>query len=396
MFFAHPLVSASRGVRGMGFRPFLFSFFFVLFLSNFAHAKLNFIASDPGDEISFILVEGDFEYEDNLLEFISLVRRHNPSIVTFNSSGGNIVKSIELGRLIRLYGLNTFQMRGLECSSACSIAFMGGVKRHAEAGSIGVHQSSYGGTQGLSAEQAVSNIQAITAEVMSYMIEMGIDPALLHLSLSYDSNDIRYLSRSEMEKFKVINLNMRNETADIRHQSTPPVRPTPRHDTYGYQPDLSIPIARTGRVRHPKGSAPVKIQPDGDSRNLSNLRNGTPVRIISTHDRWYRLQAGSYNGYMHHTWVYVDQYAGGPYSDRHIQIKSFNNSREALDFALNSSFSLDVYLATNNWYAVTLKGTFKETDAVNALRYYRGNKLIPSDSFMTYGNTYARKICCNN
>jgi hypothetical protein len=35
---------------------------------------------------------------------------------------------------------------------------------------------------------------------------------------------------------------------------------------------LSIPQARTGSIRHPKGSAPVKALPDGKSANLLNLQ----------------------------------------------------------------------------------------------------------------------------
>jgi len=98
---------------------------------------------------------------------------------------------------------------------------------------------------------------------------------------------------------------------------------------------------------------------------------------------------------MHHTWVYVDQFESGPFDHRHVQIKSFDNLYDALTFAETSSLQVDVYLATNAWYAVTLRGTFEESRAKELLRILKGNKAIPSDSFVTYSNTYVRKVCCN-
>jgi hypothetical protein len=43
--------------------------------------------------------------------------------------------------------------------------------------------------------------------------------------------------------------------------------------------------------------------------------------------------------------VYVDQYEGGPYGRRHIQIKSFDNLGDAHAFVRGSSLPLAVYLA---------------------------------------------------
>src|SRR5690606_7022182 len=120
------------------------------------------------------------------------------------SPGGNIAKAMELGRLIRRLGLTTIQMRAMECTSACSLAFFGGTTREAEPGAIGVHKSSFSGDLPVDAEDAVSAVQQMTAEIVTYMIEMGIDPGLLQVSLQYDSHDIRYLSLSEMQKYRIV------------------------------------------------------------------------------------------------------------------------------------------------------------------------------------------------
>ncbi|MGO8557610.1 hypothetical protein ACC724_38290, partial [Rhizobium ruizarguesonis] len=43
-----------------------------------------------------------------------------PTVVGFDSPGGNVIKAIELCRLILSLGLYTLQVRQSECASACS------------------------------------------------------------------------------------------------------------------------------------------------------------------------------------------------------------------------------------------------------------------------------------
>lgn len=362
-----------------------------------ARADLEFTADSTSEGFRFVIVSGTFAFSDDLDRFARLVRTHNPAAVSFNSPGGNVAKAMELGRLIRSYRLNTLQFRGIECSSACSLAFMGGTMRYAEAGSIGVHKSSFSDGHGFSAEEAVSHVQAITADVMMFMGEMGVDPALLQLSLQYDSDDMRYLSRSEMEKFRVVTVGDASPpNPPSSPKPLPPIAsPTPQADTYAQDDRLSIPVARSGRVRHPKGSAPVKMEAEGKSATVATLRNGTPLSIIDNQARWYRIRTGGTAGFMHHTWVYVDQFESGPFERRHIQIKSLEDMQEAIRFAQSSPIDLDVYLASNSWFAVTLRGTFDEVNAKAVLKSLKSRHQIPDDSFMTYANTYVKKVCCN-
>jgi hypothetical protein len=94
-------------------------------------------------------------------------------------------------------------LRVAECASACALAFVGGVRRTAEPGSIGVHQSSFSDDAPVTGHEAVAAVQALTADIMTYLIEMGVDPKLLQLSLSTPSSDIRYLTAGEMAQFGV-------------------------------------------------------------------------------------------------------------------------------------------------------------------------------------------------
>jgi hypothetical protein len=179
-----------------------------------ADAALQFQAEATPDGLRFVLVTGDFDYGDDLAVFGSLAATSQATAVTFNSPGGNVIKAMELGRLVRRLGLNTIQLRALECESACALAFLGGVVRYAEPGSIGVHRSSFSPGTALTPEDATAAVQQMTAQVIAYLSEMGVDPALLEVALSYDSTDMRYLSGSEMARYKV--------TTDIAPPASPP------------------------------------------------------------------------------------------------------------------------------------------------------------------------------
>lgn len=166
-------------------------------------AELTYSAGVTSSGVRFLLVHGDFEAGDDVLEFSRFVAASNPEVVTFNSPGGAIYKAMEIGRAIRFHGLTTFQPKANECASACSLAFLGGRTRIAEAGSIGVHKSFFGGGSRMSADNAVSSVQQVTADIIGYIREMGADPALLELSLRYESWDVRYLSASEMAQYRI-------------------------------------------------------------------------------------------------------------------------------------------------------------------------------------------------
>ena len=365
-----------------------------------ARADLSY-TPEEADGIRVIIVAGKFDFDDNLSHFVEAVRAHDPVAVTFNSPGGNVSKAMELGRAIRGHRLNTIQVRGGECASACALAFMGGVIRLADPGAIGVHKASFSGDAVLSADDAVSAIQQLTAEVMSYMAEMGVDPSLLQLSLKYDSDDMRYLSKSEMQQYRVTS----GPNTEFVSRGSPElptvIEPLPRGQPNPHPPAprveslLSIPEARSGRVRHPKGIAPLKAQPDNKAATIDNIRNGMSLEILGSRDRWFQVRLGGLTGYMHHAWVYVNQFQSGPFNQRHVQIKSFDNLADAESFVRAAPVPLAAWLASNGWFAITLPQTFDQDVALGVIKELKSKGYIPEDSIMTYGNTYVRQVCCN-
>jgi hypothetical protein len=374
-----------------------------VFALSTAQAQLRYAINTTSDGYRFVLISGLFLHEDRLEELKRLLRNYNPVFVTFDSPGGNVAKAMEVGRLLREFQVSTLQPRALDCASACALAFLGGVGRYAEPGAIGVHRSSFAATHRIDAEVAVAAVQLMTAEIMSYMAEMGANPTLLQLALKYGSNDIRYLSAGEMSDYGVTTMRTpEGALAIARRDSGQPAVPkasTPPPSLISRAPDtFEMPIARSGRIRHPSGFASLKSRPDTGAADFGIVPNGTPVTILDNTNRWFCVvtsaRGGTLNGYMHHTWIYVDQFENGPFENRHIQIKSFQRLQEAKDFISGSSMPLSAYLATNGWIAVTLGETYTPQEAIRLTELLKQRGSIPNDSFVTYGNTYVRKLCC--
>jgi hypothetical protein len=117
---------------------------------------------------------------------------------------------------------------------------------------------------------------------------------------------------------------------------------------------------------------------------------------MESSDRWYRVKTEFGLGHLHHTWVRVDQFDATPGMQRLIQIKSFSNAPEAFEFASAFPLPVSVFLATNGWYAITLVEALDLASALEKTRRLKRIGSIPEDSFVTLGNTYARRVCCNN
>ncbi|MDR9808770.1 SH3 domain-containing protein [Rhizobium hidalgonense] len=359
-----------------------------------ANARLAYEIHSTGAAGSFVVVSGSFEYGDDLSPLRELVAREHPTVVVFNSPGGNVIKAMELGRLIRSLGLSTLQVRQSECASACSLAFMGGVSRVAEPGSIGVHKSSFNDTDALHVADAVSAVQQLTAEVIGYMSEMGVDPGLLQLSLSYDSSDIRYLSGSEMAKYRLTTASQapvpsaKAEPRDVARVAPPGIQAKA-------DPSLEVPLARDGLVRHPKGRAPIKLSAEADAKAIGDVLNGVVVNILEIRGDWYKVSVADVVGFMHYSWVHVSQFEEDAGDRRYVQVRSFNSLSDARDFVKGAPVPLRVHLAANGWFAVTLRDVYAEQEAKEVSKALKDHGLIAKDSMVTIGNTYVRSVCCD-
>lgn len=202
-----------------------------------ARADIRFEIIPIENSSPILLLKGAFSTSDNPELLAREVATSGAKLITFNSGGGNVVKAMAYGRTIRSLGLSTLQLRAAECASACALAFLGGVSRQAEPGSIGVHQASFSPDANLDGTTAVAAVQVLTAQIINYLIDMDVDPKLLQLSLSVSSQDMRYLTAAEMEIFKVTHSTFSNLGSTSSTASAVPASPhttspsTPTHAT---------------------------------------------------------------------------------------------------------------------------------------------------------------------
>lgn len=130
--------------------------------------------------------------------------------VAFNSPGGSVVDAMEIGRAIEEGGFATSVAAGALCASSCPLAFAGGRERHATpASAIGIHQVFAVATAGApaagaaAANNAVSDVQLVTADVTRYLTAMGVDPALWIHALETPPNQLYYLSPEELTTYRL-------------------------------------------------------------------------------------------------------------------------------------------------------------------------------------------------
>lgn len=352
-----------------------------MFVPSHAHGAITL--APVADEYRVMIVRGDFDHDQDLGPIFAQISNFGPDAITFDSPGGNVYAAMELGRFLRTKGVATVQTRAMECASACSLAFIGGSVRFADPGSIGVHQSSFS-IDGIAAEQ-VSAIQGVTADVLSYLREMGVDSGLLETALRYQSHDIRYLSASEMDEFGVTTSSMSVASS----MPVPPSEPKPR-------PPAPQPKSQdtVGIVLHPGQLVDVRSAPSNTAQSLGVISNGTRVGVMELTDNWYRISTQGGSGYVPAAAVKIDGFYDAGSGRQFIQVLSLR-SQGALDDYLETTGEVDVYESVTGWFAITLKGSFPEAEAKAILERLKSQGSIPGDAFATYGNTYRSKICCD-
>lgn len=125
-----------------------------------------------------------------------------PETLVLQSPGGSVSDALALGRHIRQADIGTRVLRGEFCYSACPYLFVGGTARVIDDDAyIGVHQHNFGQSTVLPAAFAVEDIQRGQGDVMVYLIEMGIDPAVMQFALTTPPDEIYILLPDQLEAF---------------------------------------------------------------------------------------------------------------------------------------------------------------------------------------------------
>ncbi len=192
-----------------------------------------------------IFADGDFTAETPAAFRAFLARSGQPTrdrTVYFNSLGGDLSAGMEVGRIVRRMELNTGVARNSRdptqanlidldfnsrvypghCVSACSLAFLGGVKREVRPGSIyAVHQVSMNCVDKRKAlsqfpwvpmpnvnycpdlDEALTMLQVANGVVVEYVRSMGVDPIFITEMSRAGPETINALPEDKLKEYRI-------------------------------------------------------------------------------------------------------------------------------------------------------------------------------------------------
>ena len=133
-----------------------------------SHAAEFSKAASRNDGSDIIFVVGQLSIGDDK-QFLKVALNSENAIVVFQSPGGNLFAGIEIGKAIRLKGFFTLVPDGVQCASACALAWLGGRSRYMGAtANVGFH-AVYVKAEGQAAVSSAGN-----AVVGAYLNQLGL------------------------------------------------------------------------------------------------------------------------------------------------------------------------------------------------------------------------------
>ena len=197
-------------------------------------------------DVPAIFADGEFtpETPEALRAFLKRSTQQTPETMIYLSSlGGDLTAGMEVGKIIRQANLNTAVARNTRnpadantidldafsrvypghCVSACSLAFLGGVKREVRPGSIfAVHQVSMNCVDKRKAlsqypwvamphvnycpelNEALTRVQIANGVVVEYVRSMGVDPIFLTEMSKAGPETINALSEEKLKEYRIV------------------------------------------------------------------------------------------------------------------------------------------------------------------------------------------------
>ncbi|WP_137043974.1 hypothetical protein [Pseudolabrys sp. FHR47] len=251
----------------------LFIVLWMVVISSGVARAANITALPLKGQDGLILIEGEIKYEDKEA-FLAKVTPFSGGIVVLKSPGGSAYAGIEIGKAIRMRGFTTWVESGTVCSSACAIAWLGGVRRlMGRAAVIGFH-AIYKVERGEPVETGVGN-----AMYGAYLAQLGLpDTAIMYLSNAAPTS-MNWLTPADAEaigiKLSVFDLDSKAPPA------APPIAALPAP-----APPLSL---APGSAHPPSGQYSATL--DGRARDFVIALN---VLLSGSNEQYVKLLDGIY------------------------------------------------------------------------------------------------------
>jgi len=144
-----------------------------------------------------ILVVGQLSPGDER-QFINAALNSENAVVIFQSPGGNLLAGIEIGKAIRLKGFSTVVPDGVQCASACALAWLGGRRRFlSDTARVGFH-AAYIKAEGQAAVSSAGN-----ALVGAYLNQLGLpSPAIVYIT-GTPPDEIQWLNFADARRYGI-------------------------------------------------------------------------------------------------------------------------------------------------------------------------------------------------
>jgi len=135
------------------------------------------------------------------------------------SDGGSVDAAIELGRVIRKYGIRVIVPFESNCFSSCVLALAAGADRDAY-GRVGIHRPYFGDLSNQASVEEIRKRQdKMRINIRSYLAEMDVSPTLFDLMLSIPPEKIRILNDKELSDLRLHGKDASFEEREVAQQA---------------------------------------------------------------------------------------------------------------------------------------------------------------------------------
>ena len=125
-------------------------------------------------------------------------QRISGNTVWLASNGGDIDSAMELGRLLRKWGVFTFIGKNDQCFSACVFAFMGG-ERRSVAGRLGIHRPYFSYTQ--DSPDRLARFRHLQRVVKGFVEDMDFPASLYEAVMLVPPESMQILTPADLKKY---------------------------------------------------------------------------------------------------------------------------------------------------------------------------------------------------
>lgn len=135
------------------------------------------------------------------------------------SDGGSVDAAMELGRVIRKYGMRVVVPSNSNCLSSCVLALAAGADRIA-LGRVGIHRPYFEDLSNTSSVEEIRKRQdKMRINIRSYLAEMDVSPTLFDLMLSISPEKIRILNEKELSDLRLDGKDASFEEREVAQQA---------------------------------------------------------------------------------------------------------------------------------------------------------------------------------